>query len=205
MTEIKSARYNIKITICLIALFTYLMVPAPELNAEEIHHHGAHVHGVGNLNVALEGHDLFMELNTPAANIVGFEHEPENDEQAHQLHETLELLGTAEKMFAFPATAGCESHETIINGEEMTGHHEKSGHHHKEGEDEAKENHGDHSGHSDIRATYQFKCDKPQELHSIDVQLFKHFHNFEKIEVQLLTSSNQTAATLTHDSYHISF
>lgn len=55
--------------------------------AEETCHHDAHVHGVGKLNVALDGDDLIIELTSPAANIVGFEHTPENEQQSHEVHE----------------------------------------------------------------------------------------------------------------------
>jgi hypothetical protein len=42
--------------------------------------HGAHVHGIGALNIAQENNELFIELTTPAANIVGFD-APRTDEQ----------------------------------------------------------------------------------------------------------------------------
>lgn len=219
----KYVGYNLYLAKCLIALSATLLVAAAGVNAAEVHQHGAHVHGIGTLNVALDGQELYVELDTPAANIVGFEHEPKNDEQASQLHEALELLGTAEKIFIFPVAAKCISHEIKVNGEEMadhhgetehhheegeTGHHhveEGAGHHHEEGEAKTEMEHGDHAGHSEISASYQFKCENPQELKSIGVQLFAHFPGFEKIEVQLLTPKNQTAVTLTPDRANISF
>ena len=51
------------------------------IQAGEHHHHDAHVHGVAHLNVALEGNDLYIELTSPAANIVGFEHDPRTQNQ----------------------------------------------------------------------------------------------------------------------------
>jgi hypothetical protein len=38
--------------------------------------HGAHVHGLAILNLALDGQQIRIELHSPAANIVGFEHAP---------------------------------------------------------------------------------------------------------------------------------
>lgn len=50
----------------------------PALAADDAHdHHGnhpAHVHGVGKLDVALEGNTLTLHLDTPLVNVVGFEH-----------------------------------------------------------------------------------------------------------------------------------
>ena len=201
----KYVGYNLYLAKCLIALSAILLVAASGVNAAEVHQHGAHVHGIGTLNVALDGQELYIELDTPAANIVGFEHEPKNDEQASQLHEALGLLGTAEKIFVFPVAAKCISHEIKVNGEEMSDHHGETEHHHEEGEAGTEMEHGDHAGHSEISASYQFKCENPQKLNSIGVQLFAHFPGFEKIELQLLTPQNQTAATLTPDRANISF
>lgn len=43
--------------------------------------HETHVHGVATLNVLLEDHAVFMEFESPAMNLWGFEHAPVNDEQ----------------------------------------------------------------------------------------------------------------------------
>ena len=40
--------------------------------------HGAHVHGVANLNMAFAGGALEMEFESPAMSILGFEHRPKN-------------------------------------------------------------------------------------------------------------------------------
>ena len=43
--------------------------------AEEKHRQlGAHEHGHGNFNIAIEGKSVSMELEAPGADIVGFEH-----------------------------------------------------------------------------------------------------------------------------------
>jgi len=42
---------------------------------------GAHEHGRGTLNIALEGTRLSMELEAPGADIVGFEHRAKTKKQ----------------------------------------------------------------------------------------------------------------------------
>ena len=42
---------------------------------------GAHEHGRGTLNIALEGTRLTMELEAPGADIVGFEHKAKTQKQ----------------------------------------------------------------------------------------------------------------------------
>ena len=41
--------------------------------------HDAHEHGPATLTVVQEGHDLHLSFNSPAMDIVGFEHAPSND------------------------------------------------------------------------------------------------------------------------------
>ena len=40
---------------------------------------GKHEHGVASLNVALDGQTLEIQLQSPAMNLVGFEHEAKSD------------------------------------------------------------------------------------------------------------------------------
>jgi len=197
--------FSLKTTFCLIALGFCVLAPVQQLSAAEVHQHGAHVHGIATLNVALDGHDLYMELESPAANIVGFEHEPKNDAQAQQLHDALELLESAEKMVSLPVVAECMAGATHLAGEETREHDHDTGHHDDDGEEKAEDSHGEHSDHSDISVTYQFHCENPEKLESIGVRLFEHYPGFEKINVQLLTSKKQTAVTLTPDMFTISF
>lgn len=180
-------------------VFSFLLLTChTEVSASEIRQHGSHVHGVGKLNVALDGKDLIIELGSPAANIVGFEHAPKNEQQIHEMHEALELLGSGEKMFALTAKAQCNLHEANVDNDMVEGHH----HEHEKGHSE--KDHTDETGHSEFSATYHFKCEDPNSLKAINVMLFSHFPGFEEIEVQLLTPKRQTAVELTPKKFQIS-
>ena len=55
---------------------------ADEHDHDHDHEHGslgAHEHGVGRLNAALDGQTLELELESPAMNLVGFEHVATSD------------------------------------------------------------------------------------------------------------------------------
>lgn len=52
---------------------------------EGFRQHDAHVHGQVEFNVAQDGHDLLIEITAPGADVVGFEHAPENAEQEQRL------------------------------------------------------------------------------------------------------------------------
>lgn len=50
-------------------------------NAETERQHGAHEHGAAKLLIAQEGEHVEIILETPAYNIIGFEHMPSTEEQ----------------------------------------------------------------------------------------------------------------------------
>ena len=50
----------------------------------ESHSHGAHEHGHGHLNLVVDGDQLMIELQAPAADLVGFEHAAKSDEEKAQ-------------------------------------------------------------------------------------------------------------------------
>jgi len=52
----------------------------------------SHEHGAAVLNVALDVGAVFMELETPWNNLVGFEHNPSTDEQKAQVAEAMKIL-----------------------------------------------------------------------------------------------------------------
>ena len=59
-----------------------LLCAAFPVNAEEARRElGPHQHGHGRLNIAIEGSRVSMELEVPAHDIVGFEHQPNTPEQ----------------------------------------------------------------------------------------------------------------------------
>jgi hypothetical protein len=179
--------------------------------AGEHRQHGAHEHGVAHLNVAVEGNNLVIELCSPAANIVGFEHHPKTQAQKKQVKEAREKLGAAEMLFKLPTQAQgrlvSSNVDTNIDSDsaEASYHHEEAGVH-DEDEQNAHDHHNDaheHSRHSDFKAQYHFFCDTPEKLAYLDVMLFQIFPGIEHIEVQILTDTGQSAKDLTAKDYRI--
>jgi hypothetical protein len=164
------------------------------------------------MNVAFEGNELYIELISPAANIVGFEHQPRTQEQKAAVKAAIKKLEAGEKLFELPSGVGgrlvksrvhtdinddsghasddAKSHEH----DEMSGDagHEAEKHGHEEHQ------HGDaHERHSEFKAEYHFVCKNPAKVAYVDVMLFSVFSGIEHIEVQLLTGNEQTAFELT--------
>lgn len=196
------------VTVLLIAFFLFFLKVAGVV-AAETRHHDAHVHGVGLLNVALDGNNLIIELDSPAANIVGFEHAPENDQQSHEVQGAIKLLKDGRKLFVLTPEAQCTLHEAHVHsdiGGGLHDEHEAHGSHeaHTHNDAHSTGNHGDESAHSEFKVAYHFECGRPDSLKAIDVMLFSHFPGFEELEVQMLTPKGQTAVPLTPKKFQLS-
>lgn len=186
----------------------------------ETRQHGVHVHGMGKLNVAMESNELYLELISPAANIVGFEHKPETEKEKQTVEAAMAMLEKGDGVFIFTKKAECRLQESHIKGDVFDSHHEEHDEHHDGKEDKhddhhtAKEDKHDHhhadeavghdDSHSEIEATYRFRCARPENLKSIDVQLFSQFPMFEELDVQLLTTKGQTAVELSAKEHILS-
>ncbi|WP_462055141.1 zinc uptake protein ZrgA [Vibrio cholerae] len=162
--------------------------------------HEAHVHGQVELNIAQDGHDLLLEITAPGADVVGFEHAPQDDAQKQALEKALETLHHPEKLFALSDKAQCEKREVLIKhtlgGEEYQHSHaygEGEEHEHQHGE--GKHDHDEHQ-HGSFTAQYQFHCEAVDQLKQIDTQWFQYFPSTEKIQANVLTEKQQSALQL---------
>jgi hypothetical protein len=178
------------VTLCVLALFPAGIVLADEAEHRE---HGPHVHGVAQLNVALDGNVLWIELNSPAMNIVGFEHAPQDAEQKAAVGDATATLKDGARVFTPSADAGCRLAEAKVTTDIE---HPGAEHH-----DDADEQHEDdkHAGeaHSEFQASYRFDCAAPDALKQLEVRLFELFPGTEEIEAQVISGAGQTAAELT--------
>jgi hypothetical protein len=64
-------RYSIAALLACLSLMVTTVAYAADTKHREA---GAHTHGHGKVNIAIEGKQLFIELEAPGADIVGFEH-----------------------------------------------------------------------------------------------------------------------------------
>ena len=78
-----------------------LLSSSMTLSADEFESHGAHVHGIAQLQIAVEKNTLEMHFESPAMNIVGFEHDVESQEQAEKLKNVLSMLMKGDELFLF--------------------------------------------------------------------------------------------------------
>ncbi|MDR1243498.1 MAG: DUF2796 domain-containing protein [Deltaproteobacteria bacterium] len=173
------------IPICLV-LGICIWVFSPD--AGHAHEHGAHVHGAAAMNLALDGPNVDIELETPLDNVLSFEYTPKTAEEKREVQTMAETLRRAEALFLFPAAAGCELKEVSLESEAIS-EELLSG---KDGGDTVN-----FEGHADLDADFSFVCRNPQAITRIEVALFKYFPRLNEIEVQMVTPAGQKSAELT--------
>ena len=209
---------SLRILLCIVTVIIGLGTISPNLEAEEFRHHEAHEHGVAHLNVAHDGKNLYIELTSPAANILGFEYQPRTQEQKAAVKAAIKKLEAGEALFILPSDAEGELTKSKVHTDIASDSDHKSEDEHthdhneiskKDEEDKHRhqENHesNKHEKHSEFEAEYHFVCKKPEKLVHIDVMLFSVFPGIEHIEVQLLTDTKQTALELTAKKKKIIF
>ncbi len=170
-----------------------------------------------------------MEITAPGADVVGFEHAPENEEQTNVLNKALETLNHADTLFTLASAANCHIEQAFVKhtlrGEhdehdhaEHDHHDDHEGHDHDEhdhhdsheGHDHDEHEHHDdhqghdHDGHGSFTAQYTFHCDDISKLNSIDTHWFTQFPATKEIDVNLLTDKVQTALELNPSKTKIS-
>jgi len=176
--------------------------------AEEEHRElGAHVHGHGTLNIAVEGNRVAMELEVPGMDIVGFEHEASSDEQKASVDRAKAELSKPLAIFTVPAAAACKVAEAKVAVE--TEHEHEHGDDHDDrakGEDhdhaehaDADHDHDEHAGHSAFHVTYALDCAKPSGLSAITFDYFKQFAGAQSLTVNVVTAKAQNSYEVTRD------
>jgi len=194
------------------------ILPTPQ--AGEFRQHKAHEHGKAHLNVALDGNNLYLELISPAANIVGFEHLPRTPEQKTAVKQAIKILKAGDILFALPGGVEGRLAKTSVNTEftssvaresdeahsnEHAEENADTGHETETHDQEEHKSVAEQEHHSEFKAEYRFLCNKPGKLAYLDVMLFRYFARIETIEVQLLTETRQTALELNAQKSRIEF
>lgn len=181
-------------------------------NAALAQAHKAHVHGSGKLFLAIEGQNVEMELESPADDIVGFEHPPATDADRKAIATAREKLMAGESLFVFPADATCRLHEAAVKSSLLAppaeaGHHDHdhgNKHDHAEKHDHDKKS-ATEDVHSEFHAQYHFICNNIRAVTRIDTRYFELFPRAVELDVQTATDRGQGKYELTRNRNRISF
>ena len=213
-----------KTTFSLIAL----LAAAPAL-AEESRQLGTHEHGVGLMNMAIDGDILAIEMNVPGADIVGFEHAATAKADRAAVERALAVLADPANLIALPAAAACRMDEAVAHllgdteaaSDEHAAHddhahddHDHAAHDHDshEHDDHGEAAHADHDeahhaehhdtagGHTEFHAAYRWTCTNPTGLTSLAFPYFTAFENARELELQVITRSGAQAFEVMRDT-----
>jgi hypothetical protein len=170
-----------------------------------------HVHGEADLFLAIEGQKILIEWESPAANILGFEHHPNTSEQETILANAIEKLQNYQTLINF-TKADCQQVDMTIKApfsvEHASDKHDEHKHeHHSEHKDEHKghDNHKDeHKGHdsahkerhegeehSEFHVSYTLQCTNINPIKRATIDAFKAFSGVDKVTVNWLTADKQ--------------
>lgn len=157
---------------------------APHAHAESASSLGKHEHGLGELDVALDGNLLELEWRSPAANLLGFEHAPRSAEQRAVVTRVQAQLGEAATLFGIPAAADCRLAEPQLDSPLFAA--------------APGDEHEQPPGmHNEVHARYRFTCRQPAALEALDLgELFRRFPATEKLQVQLIGPHGQQGSEL---------
>jgi len=126
---------------------------ATSVVAEEFEQHGAHEHGHAELTVAQSGKSLTIALESPAMNLVGFEHEARTAEQKAAVQAMLAKLRQGYQMITLDEDALCLLDTVDIRQSLLAdgSHDEHKGHDddHDEHKGHDDDDHDEHKGHDD--------------------------------------------------------
>ena len=193
------------------------------LNAAENRQHDAHEHGAAMLGMAQEGKLIQMELDSPAFNMVGFEHTPSNANEAEKVALMLAQLKMGSILFTFPAAAKCQlvnvdissglfeaSHSDENDHDSDSDHSDDEDDHgsvsdHSDDEDDHENDHENDSGHSDIEASWTYSCENPLLVRKVEFPLFSYFENLTDLDVDFIMDAGQGSIELSPGNSVISF
>ncbi len=182
----------------------------------------SHEHGSAVLNIAIDADALFLELDTPWNNLVGFEHEPGTDEQYALVNEAWSLLNAPERLFtlnsgdcsvsevrvesAMPIEQHDDEHKDADHDDHKEDDHKHADHDDHKDDDHKDADHGhshdehqDEDTHTTALASYGYTCGDINQLSSIAVNVFRVWPGFEELNVQLIGPGGQTLLKLTAD------
>jgi hypothetical protein len=163
----------------------------------EKRHHQAHVHGVVEINIAVEGSKADVEFRAPAESVMGFEHEAKSTSDKKKRDAALKTMQTKmDQMVVFDAKLSCKFSEVktaVVEEKDEPSKPEsaKSAHDPKDQKKSGE--------HREVRANFSVGCAKPLAGSRVTFGVHKVFRSIDQIKVQVLGDAKQSGATINKD------
>jgi hypothetical protein len=178
-------------------LFTVTLLIAGRGIAAERRHAEAHVHGVAEINILVEGKRIVVEFHTPTEGVMGFEHEAKSDAEKKKRDAALKLIDDKfAEMVILEGKLGCRSQSgkiAIVQSDFDEKREKKDGH-----ADQKK------SGeHREVRATFNVECQQNPAGSQVRFGVSKVFPGIQEVKVQVLSDAKQSGVTIKNDKGYV--
>jgi hypothetical protein len=157
-------------------------------NAFEQRH--AHEHGKVSLNIVVDRNSLVVELDAPAANVVGFEHAPRNATERSAVSAAIAMIRGGRALFGTPEAAKCRFVSAEFAEPAATPDEDDHSGTHAAGAEE----HG-HEQHSNYEPKFTYECAHPEQLAWIEPWIVSKLLKVTEVRVNLITPTGQRSET----------
>ena len=171
---------------------------------------GAHLHGVARLDVVLDDKILQLSLQTPLANLLGFERAPRNPAERQAVRAMALRFHAGATLFVPTAAAGCS-----LLGSELGSGVIEAGLLAAPAAMAAKPPAAPAPApapaantapeHADLDVTVRFLCTQPSALKGVEVRLFQAFPRLRQLDTALASGKAQRGTRLTPQQTMLSF
>ncbi|MGV6848199.1 MAG: zinc uptake protein ZrgA [Marinibacterium sp.] len=178
------------------------LVAANTAIASETRQLGAHEHGVGALDIAIDGKTVALEFHAPGADIVGFEYAAKSAHDRATIDQAVATLARPLDLFVLPGAAQCsvaearaalESDDHADHDGDDHGDEDHGGDMHGDHGDANHDEHEAHAGHSEFHAEYMLTCANPGAISNMTFAYFDTFENARELKVQIVTGAGARA------------
>lgn len=140
--------------------------------------HGAHAHGLVQLEVVVDAGSIALRLDAPLDSLLGFERAPRSEAERRAVAALRERLAQPATLFGLDAAAGCVAEPAAVAAPAL----------------DAGAAAADHA---DLVASYRFRCRQPGVLQVIDLQgLLAAFTRIQRVDAQVVTPAAQRKQSL---------
>lgn len=162
--------------------------------AQEHRELGAHEHGRGTLNIAVEGNKVSMELEVPGVDIVGFEHAAKTRPEKGAVEQARTQLMAPLALFKLPAAANCRVTEAKVEVEAGAHDHDAGA---QAADAKGAKPAAKGEGHSEFHAQYTLECAAPGNMTAIEFGYFRAFAAAQRLDVNVITPKGQNKFEVT--------
>jgi hypothetical protein len=140
----------------------------------DVANHEAHIHGEVLLQLVADQQELVVEMASPAVNFLGFEHAAQTGAERQAVQAMEQRLNNVASWLNLRG-GDCKVVETKVDASALSGV----------------------TNHADVTLTAQFSCAALVKLTGVELTLFNHFPEIEKVTLEWMVSGEQGQAILT--------